>query len=69
MHLQTQPAEGQTQFLPLNPSIEPVGATAAAGPLFQRIWPQAMIALGLGLTVAWTGLLGYGLAKLIELTF
>jgi hypothetical protein len=66
MHLQTQPAESQIQFLPLNPSIEPVGATAAAGPLFQRIWPQAMIALGLGLTAAWACLLGYGLFKLIE---
>ena len=40
--------------------------TPAAQPLRERIWPQAMIALGLGLTVAWTGLLVYGLAKLIE---
>jgi len=65
MRLQTKPAEGQTQFLPLNPSIEPVGATAAAGPVFQRIWPRAIIAFGLGLTVAWTGLLGYALVFLI----
>lgn len=43
--------------------------TPAAQPLLQRIWPQAMIALGLGLTVAWTGLLVYGLAKLIERAF
>jgi hypothetical protein len=37
--------------------------------LFYRIWPQAMIALGLGLTAAWTGLLGYGLVSLIALAF
>jgi hypothetical protein len=43
--------------------------TLAAKPLRHRIWPQAMIALGLGLTVAWTGLLVYGLAKLVERAF
>ena len=31
------------------------------------IWPGAMIVLGLGVTAAWIGLLGYGLVKLIEL--
>jgi len=41
----------------------------AAQPLLQRIWPQAMIALGLGLTAAWTCLLGYGLVSLIALAF
>jgi hypothetical protein len=43
--------------------------TLAAQPLLQQIWPQAMIAVGLGLTVAWTGLLVYGLAKLVERAF
>jgi len=65
MHLQTQPAEGQTQFLPPNPSIKSVGAIGATGPVFQRIWPRAIIAFGLGLTVAWTCLLGYALIFLI----
>ena len=37
----------------------------AVQPLFYRIWPRAMIALGLGLTAAWTCLLGYGLVSLI----
>jgi len=36
-------------------------------PLIRRIWPTAMIALGLGLSVAWAGLLVYGLAKLVVL--
>ena len=34
--------------------------------LILRIWPSAMIALGLGLTVAWACLLGYGLVTLIR---
>jgi hypothetical protein len=29
------------------------------------IWPKALIAVGLGLTVGWTVLLGYGITKLI----
>ncbi len=36
-------------------------------PLIRRIWPTAMIAIGLGLTVAWAGLLMYGITKLIVL--
>ena len=36
-------------------------------PFIRRIWPPAMIALALGLTVAWAGLLAYGLAKLVVL--
>jgi hypothetical protein len=39
----------------------------AAQPLFHRIWPPAMIALGLGLTAVWICLLGYGLVSLITL--
>jgi hypothetical protein len=35
--------------------------------MIRRIWPTATIALGLGLTAAWVGLLGYGLYKLIDL--
>lgn len=33
--------------------------------LFHRIWPPAAIAIGLIATVAWMGLLGYGLFQLI----
>ena len=35
-------------------------------PLVYRIWPPAVIAFGLVLSVAWTCLLGYGLVKLID---
>ena len=44
-------------------------APATADQLIHRIWPPAMIALGLGLTAAWIGLLGYGLVLLVELAF
>ena len=40
---------------------------SAVQPLFYRIWPPAIIALGLGLTAAWACLLGYGLVSLISL--
>jgi hypothetical protein len=36
------------------------------GLLRQRIWPVAIIAFGLVLTVGWTGLLGYGLFELVR---
>jgi hypothetical protein len=39
----------------------------AREPLVRRIWPAAMIALGIGLTVAWAGLLVFGFTKLVEL--
>lgn len=38
-------------------------------PLFDRIWPPALITFGLGLTAAWMGLLAYGLFSLVSLTF
>ena len=28
-------------------------------------WPLVLVILGLGLTVAWTGMLGYGLVQLV----
>ncbi len=34
--------------------------------LFHRVWPMALLIVGLGATVAWTALLGYGLVALIE---
>ena len=39
---------------------------AKTDPLVYRIWPPAVIALGLALSVAWTCLLGYQLVKLID---
>ena len=30
-----------------------------------KIWPTAVVVVGLGLTVAWTIVLGYGLVKMI----
>ena len=30
-------------------------------------WPAAVITFGIGLTVAWVMLLGYGLVRLVEL--
>jgi hypothetical protein len=35
--------------------------------LFQSVWPATLLVLGLGATVAWTSLLGYGLVKLAEM--
>jgi len=37
--------------------------------LFHRIWPPAVLAIGLVLTVAWTTLLGYGLFNAVALAF
>ena len=38
----------------------------ASDPLIHRIWPLAVVALGLGLTAVWTCALGYGLIYLIK---
>jgi hypothetical protein len=48
-------------------AIAPPALAPADTALFHRIWPPAMIAFGLGLTVAWVALLGYGLVSIIEL--
>jgi len=40
--------------------------SAAATTSFMH-WPEALIALGLWVTVAWACVLGYGLVTLIEL--
>lgn len=36
------------------------------GSFIQRIWPLGTVAVGLILSAAWTGLLGYGFVKLVE---
>ena len=48
-------------------TIAPAALTPTVNNYICRIWPRAVIALGLGLTVAWTGLLGYGVVSLIAL--
>ena len=44
-------------------------STPAAQPLFDRIWPPAMVAFALGLTAVWICLLGSVLVRLVELAF
>ena len=46
------------------PAVDKPSAPAAMR-VIQRIWPIAVIVIGLVLTAAWTCLLGYGIAKLI----
>jgi hypothetical protein len=36
---------------------------------FERFWPKAMLVVGLLLTAAWIGFLGFELFKLAEPTF
>ena len=31
-----------------------------------KVWPTAVVVVGLGLTVAWAIVLGYGLVKIVE---
>jgi hypothetical protein len=35
--------------------------------LFHRIWPPAILVIGLILTAAWTAILGYGLVQAVAL--
>jgi hypothetical protein len=50
-----------------------IGAFAAPVPssatLFDRIWPPAVLVLGIVLTLAWTALLGYGVVNAVALAF
>ena len=41
--------------------------TSSFRQLIRRIWPWAMIALGVAITVAWIFFLAYGLVKIIEM--
>jgi hypothetical protein len=50
-------------------TIAPAGSVASDTNLFHRIWPAAVIILGLLLNAAWVILLGYGLLSLIRLAF
>jgi hypothetical protein len=49
---------------PLAMLLEPqtIGSDPAA---LRPTWPLVLVILGLGLTVVWTGMLGYGLVQLV----
>jgi hypothetical protein len=49
-------------------AIAPTPLAPAEDTLLHHIWPHALIAFGLGLTVAWTCVLAYGLVTLLELS-
>jgi hypothetical protein len=59
------------QESPLQTETEATDATTAPTTIsfIRRIWAPATVAFGLGLTVIWAVLLGYGLIKLIHLAF
>ena len=48
-----------------NPIAEPVPAQTI-GARIHRIWPAAIVAVGLALTAVWSCFLGYGLIALIS---
>jgi hypothetical protein len=37
----------------------------AGDSFFHRVWPPAVIIIGIAVTMAWTALLGYGLVRII----
>jgi hypothetical protein len=45
------------------PIVVPAAASAS---LFQRVWPPAILMIGMTITVAWTALLGYALISFLE---
>jgi hypothetical protein len=47
-------------------AISHLAPTKRLHQIWNRIWPQAMIGLGLGLIVMWIFFLGYGLVKIAE---
>ena len=50
--------------------IVPVAASVpSSARLFHHIWAPAVLLIGLGLTLAWTALLGYGLVNAVALAF
>jgi len=55
----------QIQTLPLRLSTVPAATASVADPYIRRILASAIIAIVLGLTVAWIGLLEYAFVFLI----
>ena len=50
-------------------AIGPTAQATQTNTLFHRIWPKTLVIFGLGLTAAWSALLGYGLVSLIKIAF
>ena len=67
-HLPHSVSEGSMRKVDKNTAATPV--VLKSDPPVQHVhqaeWPAAIIAFGLGLTVAWVCLLGYGLVVLID---
>jgi hypothetical protein len=61
---QRQECEGRRIHLPLN-KFDPPLETELCMAFFQRIGPQAAMAMGVAATLAWIGLLGYELTKVL----
>ena len=61
-------------WLALSPPVEP-RSDRGGGSLFrrswpiQRIWPTAAVVLGVIAAVAWVGILGYAIIKLVQRAF
>ena len=49
--------------------ITPAARSARIGELFQRVWPPAVMLIGVALTLAWAAFLGYELISIVSLAF
>jgi hypothetical protein len=56
-----------TRAAVIAPVIAPTPIAISNPSLFRRIWAAAILVFGLAATVAWAGLLGYGLVTLVRL--
>ena len=59
----------QNQIFPLDRTMAPVTRASAVVPLIRRAWAPVVFGVGLMLTMAWVGLLAYGLFILLENSF
>ncbi len=50
-------------------TLVPTAPVTSSTSLFGRIWPTAVIILGLTLNIAWLALLGYGLVSILGIEF
>jgi hypothetical protein len=48
-------------------STAAANSASAPEPLVHRVWPRAIIGVGLAVTVAWTCLLAFGFVRLVAL--
>jgi len=49
--------------------ITPTAPSARIGELFQRVWPPAVMLIGVALTLAWAAFLGYELISIVSRAF